>query len=98
MAKNVTKRTKLDVAETLDELYRTTLATKGRSRDGYLLARGAEAAMRVASGYARGSYDSPVFNDTAEMVSSLSAHLRAEKMNIDLYDEHGIVPWEAKKE
>jgi hypothetical protein len=33
------------------------------------------------------------YNDVAEVVSSLSAHLRAAKMNIDLYDEHGIVPW-----
>lgn len=93
MKAKVTKRTKSDVAETLDELYRTTLATKGRSRDGYLLARGAEAAMCVAAGYARGGYDSSEYNDIAEVVSSLSAHLRAAKMNIDLYDGHGIVPW-----
>lgn len=93
MKANVTKRTKLDVAETLDGLYHCAMATKPEEHDKWLVARRIEVGLGIASGYARGAYDHSRFNEPSEMVGVLSDGARREVMRYREAVSEGREPW-----
>lgn len=88
----VTNRTKLDVALTLQELWAVTEATKPTDDDKWLVVRGAEAALLVAEGYARGFYDRGDFDDG--MIKILAKELSKVVRSYRTARSEGRHPWE----
>lgn len=95
MAENpVTKRTKLDVAMTLQELWAVTQNTQPTDPDKWLVVRGAEAALYVAEGYARGFYDRTDFSEDGKMVQILAKELTRIVKSCRAAVAEGRKPWE----
>lgn len=90
----VTKRTKLDVAETLRDLYHCAMATKPEEHDKWLITRGIEVGLGIASGYARGAYDHSRFNEPSEMVDVLSDEAKREIVRYRDAVSEGREPWQ----
>lgn len=90
MATRITKRTKADVAATLDELYLAAMATKPKEHDKWLVARAAEAALSVASGLTIDPFDDARLDENKALTTGLRNVLRNYRAAI----EDGRDPWE----
>ena len=88
----VTGRTKLDVALTLQELWAITQNTKPTHDDKWLVVRGAEAALYVAEGYARGFYDRTGFE--GKLPKILAEDLTKVVKDYRTARREGRAPWE----